>query len=136
MRIFATALMGCLAATQVHAQAARQFDLQCAGSRLEVVDGAPEPYEYGFRIDLDANRWCWAHCERTFEIQEVAPDKITFFEDSEDTYRKRQNRWNSVSRTTGEHELLTIETRPLVRYYKVQGRCTAQPFSGFPTALF
>jgi hypothetical protein len=112
------------------------FDLACEGVRVTELDGPQEPYTYGFRIDLDAGRWCWSTCERTFEINELGPDLIILHFVDEDG--RSVERWtrNEINRQNGEHELLSIDVRPMARFYNVKGVCAPQPFSGFPAALF
>ena len=137
MRFFVMAgLLAAFSAGSAAAQSAQQFDLTCVGERSESLDGPAEPYEYAFRVDLTAKRWCWRDCATTFAIEEVAPDRITFSNDRTDTRFERRSSRNSVSRATGEHELLAISVLPVPRYYRVTGRCTPAPFSGFPATLF
>lgn len=125
-----------LSAGGAFAQTATQFDLNCTGTRQMALDGPVEPHTYSFRVDLAAGRWCWNTCERTFEIVEAAPDRIVFGNENVDTARKRSTSRNEVSRRTGEHEQLWIETRPIPTYIRTAGHCEAAPFSGFPAARF
>ncbi|WP_138140626.1 hypothetical protein [Brevundimonas vancanneytii] len=125
-----------LGAFPAAAQTAQRFDLRCEGTRSEELNGPEAPYSYGFRVDLDAGKWCWAHCERIFDLKEVNPDRLVFDEKSSETRRERQSVWHDVSRTTGAHKLLSITISIVPRYYKVEGTCRPAPFSGFPTAMF
>ena len=136
MRFIGLGLAIALVAGSAGAQTAQQFDLTCSGTRVSEVDGPAEPYEYGFRIDLGTSRWCWDHCEVTYPIAEVGPDRIVLNEKSVDDYRERSSTRNEVSRVTGVHTLSSISVRPLPRLYKVEGRCVPGPFTGFPAALF
>lgn len=137
MRFFVIAgMLVAFSAGGAAAQSAQQFDLNCVGQRWESLEGPAEPYEYAFRVDLAAKRWCWRDCATTFAIQDVAPDKITFSDERTDRRFDRRSSRNSVSRATGEHELLAITIQPAPRYYRVAGHCTPAPFSGFPATMF
>lgn len=118
------------------AQDASQFDLVCEGTEQTELDGPVEPHRYGFRVDLAANRWCWQACEVTFAIQEVAPERLIFKIDQQRTSRRESSFRNEISRTTGVHQMVSIEAAPLQRYHRVTGICRPAPFSGFPTGLF
>lgn len=130
------ALTASAAASSVHAQGSEKFDLTCKGERLREIDGTPEPYEYGFRVDLAEGQWCWAHCDTVFKLGEVTADRLVLNRSETDTARSRRSHWNEISRTSGRHELLSIEVRPLPSYYKVTGQCSRAPFTGFPSTLF
>lgn len=125
-----------LTAADAAAQTATQFDLVCSGTRQVGVDAAPVPHDYRIRVDLEARRWCWDSCERTYEIAEVAPDRIVFERSTTDTPRKRSMSENSVSRQTGDHRLIWIESRPLPTYMETKGTCDPAAFSSFPAARF
>ncbi|MBN8263117.1 MAG: hypothetical protein J0M21_00510 [Xanthomonadales bacterium] len=136
-----SALFGCLAlafaaSAGAQAQTATKFDLICSGTRQMGLEAAAVAHEYRIRVDLDAGRWCWDACERTFEIAEAAPDRIVFAKDEVDTPRQRRTLENAVSRLTGEHRLVSIETRPLPRFMETKGQCEPGSFSGFPAARF
>lgn len=125
-----------LAAGGANAQTATQFDLVCRGTRQTGLEAEPVPIEYRIRVDLVAGRWCWDVCERTYEFADVGPDRIVFSKDEIDTYRKRSSSENSVSRSTGEHRLIWIESRPFPTYVETKGHCDPAEFSGFPAARF
>lgn len=118
------------------AQTAQRFDLVCAGTTQRGVDAEPVPDNYRIRVDLEANRWCWGACEMTFPIAEVAPDRLTFVSENVDTPRKRSMSENSVSRVTGEHRQIWIESRPIPTFLETKGQCEPGPFTGFPAARF
>lgn len=130
--IWAAALVG----SPVAAQSAGQFDLVCSGFRQTGINGPEEPLDYRIRVDLDGGRWCWDKCEKTYEFADVGPDRIVFAEESIDTLRKRSTSRNEVSRQTGDHELIWIETRPFPTYVHTKGHCEPRAFSGFPVARF
>ena len=115
---------------------AQQFDLVCSGVKVTELDGPEQPYDYGFRVDVAAGRWCWDTCERTFEIEEVGPDRLVFQLDRENTSRSQRYSRNEVSRIDGLHEQIVIEASPGMQFYNVKGSCSPRPFSGFPAALF
>lgn len=133
---FAALIAVSLTAFDAAAQSATRFDLVCSGTRQMDLDGAPAPLDYRLRVDLEARRWCWNDCERTMPIVDVAPDRIVFQSESIDTARKRSTSENSVSRTTGEHRSIWIETRPIPTYVETKGQCDPAAFSGFPAARF
>lgn len=125
-----------LSAGVATAQTATQFDLACSGTTQLSQDEPPKPAEYRIRIDLGVMRWCWSECEQTMQIADAAPDRIVLMSERTDTPRKRSMSENSVSRTTGEHRLIWIESRPFPTYVETKGKCSPAPFSGFPAALF
>lgn len=132
----ALALVFAGAATASAAQTATRFDLVCSGTRQTGLDADPVPHDYRIRVDLEASRWCWDSCERTYEIVEVAPDRIVFQRSNEDTPRKRSTSENSVSRQTGEHHLLWIESRPAAIFIETKGQCRPAAFTPFPQTMF
>lgn len=125
-----------LTAVEAAAQSATQFDLVCSGTRQLTLDGPAEPHDYRLRIDLEAGRWCWDECARTMPIVEVAPDRLTLLSEVVDTPRKRSTTENTVSRVTGEHRALWIESRPIPTFVETKGQCDPAAFSGFPAARF
>lgn len=125
-----------LTAVDAAAQTATQFDLVCSGTRQTTLDGPAAPLDYRLRVDLDAGRWCWDACERTFQIADVAPDRLVLQSERVDTPRKRSTTDNTVSRTTGEHRSIWIETRPMPTYFETKGQCDPAAFSGFPATRF
>lgn len=116
--------------------AAQSYDLHCAGTEQDSIDGPATPYEYGFRVDLGTGRWCWDHCERTFEIHEVAPERLVLADEDTREPRGRYYLLNEINRQTGRHELVSISTMLPGRYRKVEGQCERRPFSGFPEPKF
>lgn len=125
-----------LTAFDAAAQSATQFDLVCSGTRQMGLDAQPVPLDYRLRVDLEARRWCWNDCDRTMQIVDVAPDRLVLQTESIDTPRKRSTSDNTVSRTTGEHRSIWIETRPIPTYVETKGQCDPAAFSGFPAARF
>lgn len=125
-----------LAAFDAVAQTATQFDLVCSGTRQSSINGPVEPHEYRLRIDLEAERWCWNECPRTMPIVEIAPDQLTLLSERVDTDRTRSTHENTVSRVTGEHRAIWIESRPFPTFVETKGQCEAADFSGFPAARF
>lgn len=137
MRSTLWGLLACLlGVAPAAAQTAERFDLQCDGTRSEELNGPEEPYSYGFRVDLASGKWCWDHCERIYDLKEVNPDRLVFDEVRSETRTERRSVWHEVSRTTGDHRLLSITISIVPRYYKVEGTCRPAPFSGFPSAMF
>jgi hypothetical protein len=125
-----------LAALAGQALAADQFDLKCSGTRQMELNGPTEALSYGFRVDLAAKRWCWDHCERTYAIEDIGPDRIAFADSSTDEPRRRETVINEVSRVTGDHRQTWIQVRPMPTFMETKGHCEVAPFSGFPAALF
>lgn len=115
---------------------AQSYDLVCTGTVQDEVDGPKAPHEYGFRIDLNAGRWCWDHCDTTFALVEVAPERLVL--GRADRIDRRGRYWleNEVNRQTGRHELVSISTTPPAIYRHIEGQCEPAPFSGFPSPRF
>lgn len=120
----------------------RQYDLRCTGTK----DGVP--YNYGFRIDLDQQRWCDSSCLATSPIVEEAPDRLTLeavTEDTKDDLRRSsysRTVRNEVSRVTGAHKEYrshlsisrgTVSSRSRT---EIVGTCEPAEFTGFPKAKF
>ncbi|WCP71550.1 hypothetical protein [Sphingomonas hankookensis] len=131
-------LLGTVVALTVasSAQAADQFDLACDGTRKAKSDGEAVPHKFGFRIDLQNKVWCWDHCEVTFPIAEVLPDRIIFTREDDDSYQRRRHIESWVSRRDGKFESIMIIVRPFPTFVETKGTCTVKPFTGFPKAMF
>lgn len=121
------------------AETPRQFDLQCEALR-HWRDGTDtvDPINLRFRADLDANQWCEDQCAVTFQINEVSAMFIRF-RDTDDLIYKDDNSGATptkeevvVSRTTGTYA--DSKWQPFERSYWTGGKCTVEPFSGFPEA--
>lgn len=115
---------------------AQQFDLRCQGTRQWGLDADPTPHSFSISVDLDAGRWCWNDCERTYGVADVGPDRITFVDEEERGLRKESRTEVYVERTTGAFRQIWIEVRPFPTYLEVQATCDPAPFSGFPAARF
>lgn len=114
----------------------RQFDLVCEGTFFESRAEEVEARSYGMRVDLDAMRWCWQDCDRTYDIVDVAPERIVLEFREEDTRSVFRRTESAIDRRTGAHESRTTQTRPVARQSILKGSCTPAPFSGFPQTLF
>lgn len=128
--------LAALLAGAAEGQTPRQFDLRCEGTRQMDLNGPRQPHSFSIRVDLDLNRWCWTACERTYEIADIGPERITFRDESEETVRRRSRVEAYVDRTTGEFRQNWIEVRPIPTYLDVMATCEPAPFSGFPAARF
>ncbi|MCZ8195878.1 MAG: hypothetical protein O9253_02285 [Aquidulcibacter sp.] len=115
---------------------AQSFDLVCQGTRQTEVNGPESPHNYGFRIDLSAKRWCWDHCERTFSMHEIAPERLVLLSEQKQSGSNRTFMSNEINRLTGEHEMVSISTGLGGSYFRIVGRCERRPFSGFPKPNF
>lgn len=132
MRAIATIAM--LIATP--ATAADQFDLECNGTIQEEINGPVKPHKFGFRINLVTRTWCWDHCERTFPIQEVMPERIVLRDERKNSAREELLAIVEIDRRTGKFSGQWIEIRPFPLYRKTLGDCVVKPFSGFPQTKF
>ncbi len=124
-----------LSAGAAAAQTATQFDLACSGTRQIGVD-APVAHDYRIRVDLALSRWCWDTCERTYPLVDAAPEQIVFARDYVDSPEQRRSLENAISRVTGEHRLISIQSYPIARVIETKGQCRPEAFSGFPAAQF
>lgn len=137
LRVFCVAaIAGLLIAAPASAQSPRQFDLICEGERVRELGGPAQPYSFGFRIDLERERWCWQACEKVLEFVSIHPDRLVFTDYDRGPLSDRRTARAEVSRTTGEYSQLSTITGLITRYYRVSGTCRPAPFSGFPATRF
>jgi len=122
------------------ATTASAFNLICSGVH---VTGTLKPDHLGFekrnevreswvyRIDLEAERWCWQDCTTTQAIV-MANDTTIYLEHAEDKF-SGINHSGYISRETGEvHHRKNYGNDIDVR----RGKCERRPFSGFPKRKF
>lgn len=119
-------MLAVVSAAVIAAQAlSPQFDLACRDARTGAA--------YGFRIDLDGNRWCEGDCAQTRPIASVTADRYTLFSfRPEPGSRLRTSGLSFIDRQTGEHRESRVVEGNIVQVEGREGICQRAPFSGMP----
>jgi len=116
------------------AAAVAAFNLVCSGTTHigDVKKEHQSAYAQTFRIDLDAQRWCWGKCETTEPIYSVSATEI-MLKLAQDKAAGNEtfislNRENGavLDRTKFNFQLFIMNT----------GKCEKAAFSGFPAKKF
>ena len=113
-----------------------KFDLHCTGVLTNILTGQTSPWTNWIKIDLDSRQYCLAGClskpPDVDPIQEVTADRIVLEDEGKDKYNSNTI---VISRVDGA---IRLENRSMDVgvAFKVQGKCTASQFTGFPKTLF
>ncbi len=106
---------------QAKAAASPEFDLACEGAR---------GMQMHFRFDLAQKKWCTGQCQSVWSIDELSDSRIKLMTVSSDS----KYNWTFVI------DRYTSNFFAIHRGYgddpADQGKCNAQPFSGFPNRRF
>jgi len=118
--------------------AAAVFNLVCTGTTfigvgLDAIKKQNQtPYSETFRVDLNAERWCYGKCETTAHIYRVSPTMIMLKLEqdekigSESFISLNREDGSIIDRTRGIGTFIVMNT----------GKCQPAPFTGFPARKF
>lgn len=122
--------------TVAAAVSAMAFNLVCSGNytdwasaRLRTTTSMNQvttPFSVTYRINLDAGRWCWRECDRTYPLASVTEQKIVLQPEHSSMPGLLLH---SINRESGV----------LVRSgddYSFVGNCAPRKFTGFPQRRF
>lgn len=117
--------------------AAAAFNLVCSGTVTteSVFDGkTSKPYEYTYRIDLNAKKYCTDECIGLRDIADIQPMQITLSETKVDTPREHHWSYMRIDRGTGAHKGVSASgVRASRMILEWNGTCEKSEFTGFPT---
>jgi hypothetical protein len=109
---------------------AAAFNLTCSGmAQFSDTDGniSRRAYTETYRVDPPHHLWCQGECQSPNPLKAISDAVIVFydFRDGDDVARE------TVDRKSGAHSVSARKIGSKMRFSR-EGRCTVQPFSGFP----
>jgi hypothetical protein len=118
------------------AAAAAAFNLVCSGTYTSNIDtGKPSrPYQYVYRLDLGAKKWCDGECKVQRPIAKIDPTVLTLVDERTDSLDRKGFAKETIDRETGRHSIERNSTSRLVGLILItwEGQCEKAAFTGFP----
>jgi hypothetical protein len=118
-------LLGLVMIAGPAAAAEQQFDLICAAKQTNTR----------YRIDLDRGEWCEGACEVTKKLVSVTSGELVL-EDRRPVRRADIESRTRINRVTGAWFTTSFNRAVQTGPDSMLGKCTPEPFSGFPPAKF
>jgi len=131
MRVLLPVILAAASLAAAPAMAANQFDLVCKGQQKLARDGAPQPVEAHYRVDLAAGSWCRDQCVGVDKIAAAGPDRIAFKAHPKAGDQDEEID-ESFERTSGKWIDLYAGPYPPGEFASTEGKCEVAAFSGFP----